>query len=268
MNSRYTLRDLPVAFRTFALQISTNRTHLHVSWPEDYHVFGIFWFMVWTFSVVPGWSHLTDLLLICQRGWNRQLVLLSWWWTFQKKSHVTLTKVGVPRPFEPLRVSGAVKPVLHQAMIDFRDQTWIRINKSPMMSDAVSHVLYRTFRTVTASKYKEVLFPFTSFADLSWCFFSHFSKWMAVPSTNSTRQVPSIIALIGSFFHRFLNSLFHCFIDSLVHWFIDCLIHWFSDSLIGCFTDSLVHRFDDPLHWFVGSLIHLIIDSVIDSLPL
>ena len=57
-----------------------------------------------------------DLLLICQRGWNRQLVLLSWWWTFQKKSHVTLTKVGVPRPFEPLRVSGAVKPVLYQAI--------------------------------------------------------------------------------------------------------------------------------------------------------
>ena len=125
------------------------------------------WFEL--FSVLPGWSHLTDLLLICQRGWNRQLVLLSWWWTFQKKSHVTLTKVGVPRPFEPLRVSGAVKPVLYQAMIDFRDQTWLRINNSPMMSDAVSHVLYRTFRTVTASKYKEVLFPFTSFADLS-CF--------------------------------------------------------------------------------------------------
>ena len=37
--------------------------------------------------------------------------------------HVELTKVGVPRPFEPFRVSGAVEPVLHQAMNDFMEQT-------------------------------------------------------------------------------------------------------------------------------------------------
>ena len=82
---------------------------------------------------------------------------------------------------------------------------------------------------------------------------------------------PSIIALIGSFFHRFLNSLFHCFIDSLVHWFIDCLIHWFSDSLIGCFigssfwwSASLIRRFADSLnHWFCDWLIASVIVSLV-----